>query len=382
MKVSFVTPIDIKYSHRATEKLVYEYARYLKKHGLESEVLVPNYIIGKVTLEARNVMYDKYNDVSITVIKGVKIRLPFKYDVYYFSQLPKGNMVYLPYSLYTHILNLILKPVGQKYVIGSHGMHIKEGRMLYNYNFIEDITNFFVRLLILSRRDIRENVFYHVINLGQKSYLKGLGIDEKKILYVPNFIDPDKFRIKTNHDKALRILHVGGIDKNAAMMVDIIDKLRRDGLLKEFKFYFIGKEEPEEVLEYGRTYDNIFYMGFVDKENVKAKIFSEMDLMVVPDIEASSVTMIEGMASGLAIVSRNNAIVADLRMIGVGLAEVRVSDGVEGYISILKEMLSAKRHGKFDREFRSKNRKLVIKHFSRDKVLKEFKRSLDQITGR
>lgn len=382
MKTSFVTPIDIKYSHRATEKLVYEYARYLKKHGLESEVLVPNYIIGKVTLEARNAMYDKYNDVSTTVIKGVKIRLPFKYDVYYFSQLPKGDIIYLPYSLYTHILNIILKPARQKYVIGSHGMHIKEGRMLYNYNFIEDITNFFVRSLILSRRDIKENVFYHVINLGQKNYLKGLGIDEKKILYVPNFIDPDKFKIKINHDKALRVLHVGGIDKNAAMMVDIIDKLRREDLFKEFKFYFIGKEEPDEVLEYERTYDNISYMGFVDKENVKAKIFSEMDLMVVPDIETFSVTMIEGMASGLAIVSRNNDIVADLRMVGAEVAEVRVSDGVEGYISILKEMLNAKRHGKFDREFRLKNRKLVIKHFSRDKVLKEFKRSLDQITSK
>ena len=378
MKISFVTPVDIRYSHRATERLVYEYARYLNKHGIMSQVLVPEYSLGGMPYEERKGNVDKYKDVPTVAIKGAKVRLPFKYDVYAFSRLPRSGVVYLPYSIYTHILNLIFKPAGQKYIIGSHGMHIKEGKMLYKYNFIEDFANSLIRSTILSGKDISKNVFYHVINLRQKEYLRGLGIDEKKIFYVPNFIEAKKFRIKTNNDKALRVLHIGGIDKKAEVMAEVIEILIHDGVLNEFKFYFVGKREPEKILGYAKIHRNISYLGFIDSEKAKEKIFSDMDVMVVPDIEAFPVTMLEGMASGLAIVSRNNAIVAELNNMDAGIVTVR-GENVEAYVSMLKKMLGMKRRGKLDRGFRMKSRELAIRNFSKERVLGEFKKALDEI---
>ncbi|MEM3661850.1 MAG: hypothetical protein QXG73_03410, partial [Candidatus Micrarchaeaceae archaeon] len=50
MKIYLVTPMDLKYSYRATEEYVYKYAKYLKDRGKDVEILVTKKPNEKYTL--------------------------------------------------------------------------------------------------------------------------------------------------------------------------------------------------------------------------------------------------------------------------------------------------------------------------------------------
>jgi len=66
MKIYLINPIDIKYSFRATERYIYEYPDYLRKHGKDVEILITKRKIKSTKLNNDNFIrkYKKQTQTS------------------------------------------------------------------------------------------------------------------------------------------------------------------------------------------------------------------------------------------------------------------------------------------------------------------------------
>ncbi len=369
-RVAFVTPVDPRHSFRGTEKIIYKYADYLARNSLETEVLVPSYHFSSKQKALNRVSLPK--TIEEHRIHGVKVRLPFRYDLYFYYPLPKGAVVYLPYSPYTNMPNLISKPRGQKLIVGLHGLHLRNGRLTDGHDAMEGMLVSMLKLLVLSREDITRNVYYHAINSAQKEYLSSLGIDRSHIFHIPVSIETEELKAAQGGSGPLRVLHIGGKDKDASRVAEIIVELKRRHMLDGFEFFFIGKDQPDSLVELARRNKSVHLLGSITDAGKNLQL-SKADVMLVPALEAFSVTLLEGLASGeLVIARRSNPQTAELRSTGISLLQ---ADDLSSYLSALLGASRMKRAGRLSTLGR-RNAAVVRRRFSAaalmPKILKMF----------
>lgn len=370
MRFSIVTPVDIKYSYKATEYLVYEYAKALKENGLDVELLITN--TGKKRTYIKNYtgVQAKYKGIPQKPIDCIELTLPLKYHLFMYKGLPQDSVVYLPFSVYDYITNIISKPLGQKYIIGCHGMHLKMGHMVAGNSILEGLLNTITRTALLSRKNEMRNLYCHVINKEQAKYVrKELGFRPENIFYVPIMLDIKKYRIRGNKSHKLKVVHIGGAGKDMQIVLGVIDLLKAKGSLDGFDFYFIGESDKEAEETY-RIFGNVNFLGMVgDKE--KIKILSEMDAIIVPAYETFSKTMLEGLASGLYVLtSRRAASWRDLTKLGVKMTVTH--DGrAEDYVQPLLKLHQMKKNGRDINTRKKENLCIISKEFDSNVVLKK-----------
>lgn len=378
MKVNLITPADIRYSYRGTEVNIYEYAKFMIGRGVDARVLVPTYPSNELAeREDYREVYSLYKKVPKKSIRGRRVMLPLGYVLYTYSGLPKDSLVYFPYSIYDHIVNIIRKPKGQKYVIAAHSMHLKDGHIIQNHRVMEGILNGFMRT-VFSMREMRENVYHHVITREQARYLMTLGIHKDRIICVPAFVNTSPLKLKPNCSRSLRVVHIGGVNKDAHLILSIIKELRSRGRDKDFEFYFIGEKEPDELLAMAEENSNVHCLGPV-KETDKAGILSTMDVVIVPAIETFSRAMLEGLASGLYVVASNlNPAAEEIREMGAHISIPR-NGRIEEYVKELDVLLELKHSkAKFDAGKRI-NREIAVRRFDVNVVLGEILRMFEKI---
>ncbi len=361
--------MDIRYSYRGTEEHVYQYAKYIYEKGADARVLVPTYT-NRAFVERQD--YDSvrsiFEKVPQKTIKGRILHLPFNYKLYVYGGLPNDSIIYFAYSVYDHIFNIMTKPKGQKYVIAAHGMHLKNGHIIKNHKVIEGIFNYFIRF-VLSRRDIAENVYHHVITNEEAMYLAALGVRKDRIMHVPIFVDTSAFVLGTNHAERLKVIHIGGSDKGVKVVVSIIKKLREMRTEDYFEFYFIGADQPEELLELAKHDDRLHCIGAVS-DSRKSEILSAMDVMVMPATEIFPRSMLEGLSCGLYIITSGlNQAAEEVKELG---AYVRVveSENAEGYVESLERVLKLKSDMVKFNDGKQNNRRVVAENFDKNIVLK------------
>ncbi len=377
MKIDFVTPLDVIYSTRGTEKHLYEYALFLDGNGMEARVLVPRYAnLGRLKkIEGYRELEKRYGSLEKIGIYGRKFSLPFKYDLYSYEGIPGDSIVYFPFSPYSHILNIIAKPRGQVYVIGSHSLHLKKGRLLVGKSFLEYALNGLMRLA-LRGEETRKNVYYHTLTGEQTRYLKEtLGIGRDRIICVPNFIETGRFRTGGNRSRSLQVLHIGGIQKDSGAVISIMDLLAKRGLIGNFVFHFIGGDQPEGLANYERAGNAVLHGKVGNAE--KVRLLSEMDALVMPAVEAFSVTLLEGMASGLYVVSRDNYYANEIKEKGAHIALAAPGD-IAGYCEALLGACRMKRKGRL-KGMGMENRRIAERFFGKQAVLKQIRAMFEKI---
>ncbi len=381
MKIALITPVDIKYSYRGTEVNIYEYAKFMLDNGIDAKVLVPTYQSNEFTerKDYREV-YSLYKKVPTRRITGRKWTLPLGYVLYIYSGLPRDSTVYLPYSIYDHIVNIIRKPKGQKYVIAAHSMHLKNGHIIQNHRIMEGMLNGFMRI-VFSMKEMRENVYHHVITREQAKYLMTLGISKDNVMYVPAFVNTGPLKLKQNCSETLRVLHIGGVNKNAEVVLSIIEELRSSGMGKDFEFYFIGEKEPDGLIAIAEASQNVHCLGPV-KEADKPGIISSMDVVIVPAVETFSRAMLEGLASGLYVVASNmNPAAWEIQKMGAHIS-IPKNGSAREYVKELEALLKLKRSRARFNAGRKRNREIAIKRFDKKVVLGEILEMFEKVSAK
>jgi len=371
MKLYLISPIDIKYSFRATERYIYEYADYLRKHGKDVEILVGKRKIKSTKLNNDNFI-KKYRKIKQQFIDCRELLLPFKWHVFIYKDLPRNGIIYFPYRIYDYLYEILFKPKGQKYILGSHSMHLlKNGRMTEKHQLLESAWNSLVNLVLWLRRGEIKNIYIHAINTAQIEYIRQNFklIKEENIFYIPNMINAEKYSIAKNKSNKLRVVHIGGTDKDIHSVFSIIKLLKEDGHINDFEFYFIGKLSEEVDTELMKM-PNLHFLGEISEKS-KLKVLSTMDAIIVPAYEAFPMVVLEGLASGLYVLtSKKNAAWRDFKELGIKLFIAENGQPVE-YIKALEDLAAIKKIGKNINKYANYNKNIVIKNFDESIVLKK-----------
>jgi len=370
MKLYLISPIDIKYSFRATERYIYEYADYLRKHGKDVEILITKRKI-KSKKQNNDNLIRKYRKIRQQFIDCREFLLPLKWYIFIYKDLPRDGIIYFPYSIYDYLYEVLFKPKGQKYIMGSHSMHLKNGRMIENHQLLESALNSLVNLVLWLRRREIKNIYIHAINTAQVDYIKQNFklIKEENIFYIPNMINAEKYRIAKNKSNKLRVVHIGGTDKDAHSVFSIIKLLKEDGHINDFEFYFIGKLSERVDPELMKM-PNLHFLGEISEKS-KLKVLSTMDAIIVPAYETFSMVVLEGLASGLYVLtSKKNAAWRDFKELGIKLFVAENGQPVE-YIKALENLAAVKKIGKNANRYADYNKNIVIKNFGESIVLKK-----------
>lgn len=378
MKVSIVTPRDIRYSYKATEWHVYEYAKYLQEHGVDTELLVSD--TGKKYPLIKNYkkISERYKKIPHRTIKCRETVLPFRWHHFYCSGLPKNSLVYFYYGIYQYLLNVMTKPRGQKYIVGCGAMELKSGHLIEGHRILDKITGLVVKYTILWKGRDARNVYFHAINKAQVAYLIAHGIKKEKIIHVPIMLDTTKYSISRNRSGKLRVVHLGGAGKGSGTVANIIKALIEKREMSKFEFFFISEPQPEEIRTYAARYDNIHLLGSITDSKKKTAL-SYMDVMIVPSNEAFSKTMLEGLASGVYIMgSKRNPGCSDVSDLGIQMT-IAETGKAEEYVVLLLKMADAKlRLGSRLNPNKDRYREIIVKNFDQKNVLPKF---LDMFKG-
>ncbi len=373
MKVSLITPMDIRYSYRGTEVDIYEYAKFMQGKGIAAEVLVPDYSFdGLVERSDYGRVYSLYKNVPKRSIKGRRFLLPFNYGLYVYSGLPEDSIVYFAYSIYDHIFNIIRKPRGQKYIIAAHSMHIKHGHIIEGHQYLEWMLNSFMRF-VFSTKEAKKNIYHHVITNAEGKYLEELGIPKKNIFYIPTFVESGLYSLAKNKSGRLHVVHIGGVNKDASRVVAVINALQGKQGNVSFDFCFIGDKQPRELSDLIKANKNVHCLRNVT-DIEKAKVLKNADVIIVPAVETFSRAMLEGMSSGLYVIaSSKNPAAWEMQGLGANVY-IAEHEKIEDYVKFLMRLYKLKSSRSDFYSGRIINRRIAIERFDKRVILREMVR--------
>ncbi len=369
MKAYLITPVDIKYSYRATEVQIYEYAKYMCEHGIDARLLITENVRGYKELPNYRKMLARYKNVPKKEVRCSEYVLPFSWHRVTYYNLPSDAPIYFPYSIHDYMANIRKKPKGQKYIIACHSLHLKDGHIIKNHDILESLLNMHVRHIIRSIGNERDNIYAHAITKDQVDYMIDVvGLKRENVFYVPPMADFGIYRFSKNNSRKLRVLHVGGMAKDMQIVLEIIDKLNVLGKLDMFEFYFIGERDQGAEESY-KAYANVHFLGRVgDKEKIKVE--GSVDALIVPAYESFGRIIHEGIASGLCILtSRRTESWRDFEALGIKLI-VTKSGTAEEYIEPMTKLAEAKSRGREIAPYRKSNKEKAAKVFDMSVVLK------------
>lgn len=180
--------------------------------------------------------------------------------------------------------------------------------------------------------------------------------DEKIILYAGRLVENKGAHIVVEAFNSLntsnvKLLIVGGNTYSDSTKTDYIKKLEKmaSNKNKDIKFY-----------------------GYVDQDEL-ADLYKISNIFVLPSIveEALSMSLVEAMASGLAVVGSNRGGISDLVEDGKGGFLIDEHDNVNTWAQRIKELLD---DPALCQEFGSNARKMIENNFTWDKIAKDIKR--------
>jgi glycosyltransferase involved in cell wall biosynthesis len=143
-----------------------------------------------------------------------------------------------------------------------------------------------------------------VLNSRVKAFLIGRGINEARIVFLPNGVDTKAFSPSTEQQKrALRRRYNLPEDKILALFVGRFvpkkgfTKLLRVEAIKNLELVFAGGNAPD-----GYTRDDQHFLGAISRKHAP-DVFRMCDIFVLPSQgEGFPVTIQEAMASGLSVI--------------------------------------------------------------------------------
>tara|TARA_Y100000310_G_scaffold343159_1_gene449507 strand:+ start:19354 stop:21360 length:2007 start_codon:yes stop_codon:yes gene_type:complete len=143
-----------------------------------------------------------------------------------------------------------------------------------------------------------------IITVSKASYnaLKSLGHNP---IQIPHSVDLDLYKIENKKNKKVKILYVGRLveEKGVRDILEVASKFSKD----KVEFLFIGEGPLSKLVKESNIH--VKHLDYVYSVNELNRIYSESDIFVLNSYDTKTweewfgISLIEAMASGLAIVS-------------------------------------------------------------------------------
>ncbi len=346
MKAYLITPMNIKYTYSGTEWHIYEYARYLSEHKIKANIIVTNTRRGIAPAKSYTMEVEaRYSRIPKITAACTEVLLPFSYHLFVYRNLPKDSVIYFPYSIYDHIPNIVSRSDAQRYIIGCHGMHLKNGHILLEHDTIERTMNSIVKSLFHLKRSNINSVFFHALNSSQIGYLMRFGVRRRNIFLIPPMVKFSQYRQGGKDPKRFKVIHIGGAGKGIDITIELVEHLISKGWMERFEFHFIGVEQPERLREIAKMHKEVKTHGPIGDEEKKS-LLASADAILIPAYEVFPKIALEGLASNLRILtSRKNGAAIDIAKKGIDITVVREGRADE-YINPLINLATQKRRNK------------------------------------
>lgn len=199
-----------------------------------------------------------------------------------------------------------------------------------------------------------------------------------KLEYIPNFVDIDSFSHRVDHPGKVRIIFprrltaVRGVNE-AARAANVLTK-KYSG---KVEFHFVGRGHSDqlegEALKWASENDGIFY--YWQPPHMMPEIFRHMDIALIPTkgTEGTSLSCLEAMAAGCAVITTPVGGLTDLIIDGFNGLLIKPTpnnliDAIEYLINDEKE-----------RNRLSQNAKLTAEAFSVDRWKQKWKKVISEV---
>jgi len=198
-----------------------------------------------------------------------------------------------------------LEELGIPAILMLHGLTFEGFSAASPWNLAVSAYQAWARLYMRSIAGaLRRGMFlFQVLNDSQRSFLEGLGIDGSRVLLIPNTVDFSKYRVSRN-DGSFRIVYMGRLDrlvKGAHLLERVAGGIARLGAPLELLVMGSGPAEGS-VAGLAAGAGEVKFLGQVNDQALKSELLSSGNLMVsFSNTEAFSVSLLEGLASGLPI---------------------------------------------------------------------------------
>ena len=240
-----------------------------------------------------------------------RLRYPqnfFAYSFSLFDRYRKAKKLCLEKKIeVVHVNSLRLAFVAAKLrKIGVKTIYTK-----HNITILEKISKKIYAIFLNRRIDI-----VNVISYSEKEYLMKIGVKAEKIVVIHNGIDIKKFTFeseKNNDDRLIKCCMLARIspEKNHGLFIDIAEIITKAN--NRVRFYIAGdgpdREKIGSLIKEKGLEDYFEMPGFVES----SVFLKEMDYMfLLSHREVLPMSIIEGMASGVIVISKKVGAVDEL----------------------------------------------------------------------
>ncbi len=180
--------------------------------------------------------------------------------------------------------------------IGLDNINITSNKIVLLYQI-------YMRLLLYINKKwlLNKNLYFQVLNNIQRKILINQGVPSDKIFLIHNGIDFTKYSVKRN-DEIFQVLFISRMEdsqKGIKLLLHTTMKLKES--LNHIRVVAIGSGPDSKILT--KDPNVIECRGYVD-ENEKISLLSTSSLLLITSyLEPFSLSALEGLASGLPIVS-------------------------------------------------------------------------------
>ncbi|MFN8155142.1 MAG: glycosyltransferase family 4 protein [Bacteroidia bacterium] len=236
-----------------------------------------------------------------------EIRIPFSFEGFYvrkcyeYSRLTAEYIRKYPEALvYGQGFSVWsgLEEFGKRVIINPHGLEPYQ-----SLGFMEKLKTF-------PMRRIEHFQFKHaakIVSLGgllTRIIKEELGGSEKKIVILPNAVNPGEKPVRTFDKDHLQLLFVGrfAFNKGINILMEAVKQLNNEGYKNRLEFNLVGKGPLFEQYTKEYAFENVNFLGFADDDKL-TQLYRDNDLFVFPTrFEGMPTVVLEGMAAAMPII--------------------------------------------------------------------------------
>jgi glycosyltransferase involved in cell wall biosynthesis len=290
-----------------TAERTIQMSRYLSfETGINVSILT-------LDLDLTSKIYDKLEGVNIEKIPCLNKRFffPAIFDRAISRSIKNADIVHLMghWTIINFVSFFWIKKYNKPYVVCPAGALPIFGRS----KVLKRLYNYFGGKLCIQNADV--NI---AVSEDEFSHFKDYGVDEKKIILLPNGVEPNLYTY--TNDKHVRekfelgespfLLFVGRLNliKGPDLLLEAFSKITKD--YPNYLLIYAGNDDGLKPILNGlvKKYDlekKVKFIGFVQDE-LKSELYHAADLLVIPSrLEAMSIVVLESAIAGTPVLMTN-----------------------------------------------------------------------------
>lgn len=236
-----------------------------------------------------------------------EIPIPFKFEgmyirkCYEYSKLTAAIVRKYPHAIvYAQGFSVLsgLKEFGNRVIINPHGLEPYQ-----SMSFMEKFKTWPMRKM----EHFQFRYASRVVSLGGHltTILKReMGGSDKKIVVLPNAVNPGAKPPRDYHKEHLNLLFVGrfAFNKGINILMEAVRQLNNEGYQNRLTYHLVGKGPLYEQYIKEYNFENVNFIGFADDDKLM-QLYRDNDLFVFPTrFEGMPTVVLEAMAAAMPII--------------------------------------------------------------------------------